>query len=674
MVGDRQEVPVSTRTRFVSLALVLATSIFSGAPSAVLAQTAAPEAPKPATDATKAANAAVLKELPFQDRQDFEDAQRGLLRKPETLTIKDAQGRVVWDLESYKQFIGLDKPAPDTVNPSLWRNAQLNMQYGLFEVVPGIYQVRGYDLSNITFIQGKTGWIACDPLISEETAKAAFDLLTEQFGKKPIHAVIYSHSHIDHYGGVRGIIDEKDVTAKKVRIIAPQGFMEHSISENVIAGNAMSRRAIFMYGALLPRDPKGGVNAGLGQSNSTGTPTLIAPTDIITKTGQELTIDGVRMVFQMTPGTEAPSEMNTFLPAKKTMWMAENATHTLHNILTLRGAQVRDALAWAKYLNETIELHGAQTETVFASHHWPMWGHDRVIDYLKKQRDLYKYIHDQSVRLMNSGYTGTEIADIIQLPPELDQSWYNRDYYGTVRHDSRAVYQRYMGFYDANPTTLNQLPPEPAAKKYVEYMGGEEAVLKKAKVDFDKGEYRWVAEALKQVVFANPDSQAGKDLLADTYEQMGYQAESGPWRSIYLQGAYELRNGVPSAGGISTASPDTIRAMDPEMTFDYLAVRLDGPKAAGKKLAINVDFTDLKKKYALVIENGVLNWSHQQVAKPNASVSLTKPTLDKIQLGQSTASDLIKSGEIKLTGSQADFDQFFGLLVTYPFWFHIVTP
>ena len=661
----------SPRKRFVSLAI----AALLCAPLAALAQAPATAAkPKPATAATKAANAALLKSLPFQDKQDFEDAQRGLLRKPEHLTIKDAQGRVVWDLESYKQFIGDDKPSPDTVNPSLWRNAQLNLHYGLFEVVPGIYQVRGYDLSNITFIQGKTGWIVGDPLISAETAKAAFDLLTEQFGKKPIHAVIYSHSHVDHYGGIRGIVDEKDVTAKKIRIIAPQGFMEHSISENVIAGNAMGRRAVFMYGSLLPRDPDGGVNAGLGMTNSNGTVTLIAPTDIITKTGQELTIDGVRMVFQMTPGTEAPSEMNTFFPAQKSMWMAENTTHTLHNILTLRGAQVRDALRWAGFIHETIELYGASMESLFASHHWPTWGRERAIDYLKKQRDLYKYIHDQSVRMMNQGLIGTEIADAIEMPPELEQVWYNRDYYGTRRHNSRAVYQRYMGWYDGNPTTLNQLAPEPAAKKYVEYMGGEEAVLKKAKADFDKGEYRWVAEALKQVVFANPDSQAGKDLLADTYEQMGYQAESGPWRSIYLQGAWELRNGIPDLPVANPASPDTIRAMDPEMTFDFFGVRLDGPKAAGKKIALNVDFTDLKKQYALVIENGVLNWSRTPVAKPDASISLTKPMLDKIQLGEAKANDALQSGDMKLTGSREKFDEFFGMLVDYPFWFHIVTP
>ena len=536
--------------------------------------------PKPATEETKKANQEVLNSLPFGNKSDFEDAERGFIARPDKLTIKNANGDVVWDLEQYKTYIADDKPAPDSVNPSLWRIAQLNMKYGLFKVTDRIYQVRGYDLSNITFIQGETGWIVLDPLISPETAKAAFDFVTENLGKKPITSVIYSHSHVDHYGGVRGIVDEADVKSGKIKIIAPEGFTEHAVSENVIAGNAMSRRAIYMYGALLPRNPQGGVTGGLGQTNSTGTPTLIIPTDIITKTGQTLNIDGVDMIFQMTPGTEAPSEMNTYFPQMKAMWMAENTTNTLHNILTLRGAVVRDALKWANFIDETIDVHGDDTEVKFQAHHWPIWGHDKIIDYWKKQRDLYKYIHDQSVRLMNEGYTGVELSNMIKLPPELDQSWFNRGYYGTVKHDTRAVYQRYMGFYDANPTTLDQLPAEEAAKKYVEYMGGAAAIIEKSKTDFDKGEYRWVAEALKQVVFADPDNKEGKELLADTYEQMGYQAESGSWRSIYLQGAYELRNGVPQGPGVDTATPDTIKAMPPDMLFDYLGVRLNGPKAA----------------------------------------------------------------------------------------------
>jgi len=631
-------------------------------------------APKPATEATKAANAALKAYLNFDDKQDFEDAQRGLIEAPATLTIKNAKGDVVWDLESYKKYIGLDKSAPDTVNPSLWRNAQLNMQYGLFKVTDRIYQVRGYDLSNVTFIQGDTGWIVGDPLISAETAKAALDLVTKNLGQRPVVAVVYSHSHIDHYGGVRGIVDEADVKAGKVKIIAPEHFTDEAVSENVIAGNAMGRRAIYMYGALLPRNAEGGVNGGLGQTTSTGLATLIIPTDTITKTGQEMTVDGVKMVFQMTPGTEAPAEMNTFFPDFKAMWMAENATHTLHNVLTLRGAKVRDPLIWAHFLNQTIDLYGPNIESEFASHHWPMWGNARIIDFFGKQRDMYKYIHDQSVRLMNEGYTGIELSNMIKLPPELDKEWFSRGYYGSVKHDTRAVYQRYMGFYDANPSTLDELPPEEAAKKYVDYMGGADAVMQKAKADFDKGEYRWVAMALKHAVFADPDNKAAKEMLADAYEQMGYQAESGPWRSIYLQGALELRNGVPSAGGTVTASADTIRAMSPDLLFNYLGVRLNAEKAAGKKLVLNVNFSDLNKTYALSVENAALSVDEKAAAKADANVTLAKTVLDDVQLGQITLEAAIAKGEVKIEGRKEALGEFLAMLDTFPFWFNIVTP
>jgi alkyl sulfatase BDS1-like metallo-beta-lactamase superfamily hydrolase len=630
--------------------------------------------PKPATDATRAANKAVLDYLDFNDREDFENATRGLIGRPDTLTIRNAQGRVVWDLESYKAFIATDKPAPDTVNPSLWRNAQLNMQYGLFQVTDRIFQVRGYDLSNITFLKGDTGWIVLDPLISAETAKAALVLATQHLGSRPVLAVIYSHSHIDHYGGIRGVVDEADVKAGKVQILAPENFMEKAISENVIAGNAMSRRATYMYGALLPRNPRGGVNGGLGQTTSGGSSGLIGPTREIKQTGEEITIDGVRMVFQMTPGTEAPSEMNTYFPQWRAMWMAENTTNTLHNILTLRGAQVRDAAKWASFLDETIALYGDGTDVKFQAHHWPVWGHDKVIDYWKKQRDLYKYLHDQTVRLLNSGYIGTEIADMLKLPPELDRKFYNRGYYGTYKHNARAIYQYYMGWYDSNPTTLDQLPPEPAAKKYVEYMGGAAAVLQKAKADFDKGEYRWVAEAVKHVVFADPANREAKELLADTYEQMGYQAESGPWRAEYLQGARELRNGVPNLPVANAANADTIAAMPPEMLFDYLAVRLNGPKANGKKITINLAFTDLSKEYALTLENSVLNYAPKAAAGADAKLTLSKATLDRIQLRQLTYEQAIASGDLKVDGRQEAFLELMGLLDTFPFWFNIVTP
>lgn len=631
--------------------------------------------PKPASEFTIQANQNVLHTLPFNDKQDFEDARRGFIAKPDTLTIKDDKGNVVWDLEQYKTYIGLDKTAPDTVNPSLWRNAQLNMEYGLFKVTDKIYQIRGFDLSNITFIQGDKGWIVFDPLISPQTAKAALAFINKTLGERPVTAVVYSHSHVDHYGGAAGLFNSPDEVKKNgVQIIAPEGFTEHAVSENVIAGNAMARRAVYMYGALLPRNAQGGVNGGLGQTTSTGVPSLLLPTRFITRSGEEVTLDGVRMVFQMTPGTEAPAEMNTWFPDSKALWMAENTTNTMHNILTLRGAQVRDALKWSSYLNETIETWGDQAQVKFQSHHWPRWGNASIVDYFKKQRDLYKYIHDQSVRLMNMGYTGEEISEKIALPPELNDFWPNRGYYGTLRHNSRAVYQRYMGWYSGNPSDLDNLPPEMVGPKYVEFMGGEQALLKKAKASFDKGEYRWVAEVLKHLVFANPNNQEGKLLLADALEQLGYQAESGPWRSVYLQGAYELRNGVPTAGGTVTASPDTIRAMSPSMLFDYLAVRINPEKAAGKKMVINMDFTDIGEKHTLSLENAVLNHTTHYAAKPDVTLTLSKQTLDDIQLGQGTLEQKIASGEIKVQGNQQTFSDFVGLLDKFNFWFNIVTP
>ncbi|MHC4517500.1 MAG: alkyl/aryl-sulfatase [Planctomycetota bacterium] len=632
------------------------------------------DAAQEATAATKQANAKLLQELPFADKQDFEFADRGFLGRPEKLIIKDAKGNVVWDMESYA-FISDDKKAPDSVNPSLWRNAQLCKKAGLYKVIDRVYQVRGYDLSNITFVQGDKGWIVFDPLICSETAKAAYDLVTEHLGKKPVLAVIYSHSHVDHYGGVRGVVDEADVKAGKVKIIAPEHFMEHAISENVTAGNAMSRRAIYMYGALLPRNEKGGVNGGLGMTTSTGTAGVIEPTDIVTKTGQVITVDGVKMVFQMTPGAEAPTEMNTYFPQFKGLWLAENCTATLHNLYTLRGAQVRDGKKWASYIDEAIDLYGNEAEVIFQSHHWPRWGNEVIIDYMRKQRDAYKYIHDQAVRLLNYGYTSTEIAEMLELPPEIGKQWYNRGYYGSVKHDAKAVYQRYMGWYDANPANLDPLPSEPAAKKSLEYMGGAEAVIARARKDFERGEYRWVAQVMNQVVFAAPDNVEARELFADALEQLGYQAESGPWRSVYLQGAFELRNGVPSVGGINTASPDTIKAMPPQMVFDYLSIRLNGPKAKGKKIVLNVDFTDLKEQYVLTVENGVLNYAHgRQDDKADVTVTLSKATLNAIQLKEATLEQKIESGDVKISGRKEALSEFLGLLDTFPFWFNIVTP
>jgi alkyl sulfatase BDS1-like metallo-beta-lactamase superfamily hydrolase len=657
----RARLSVSAATALLSLTTLVAAQN-SPAPS------------KPATAATKAEQKKVLDYLPFGDKSDFEDAKRGFIARPDQLIIKNAEGRVVWELESYKKFLSEDAPAPDTINPSLYRNAQLNMLYGLFKVTDRVYQIRGYDLSVISFIQGDTGWIVIDPLISKETARAALDFINEKQGKRPVVAVIYSHSHVDHYGGVRGLASDAEFASGKIPVLAPVNFTEHAISENVIAGNAMSRRAVYMYGALLPRNAQGGVNGGLGPTTSTGDSTLVVPSRYIQKTGEVVKLDGVDFHFQLTPGTEAPAEMNAWLPQFKAMFMAENSTNTMHNVLTLRGAQVRDALIWSHFLNETIDKWGSQVEVKFQAHHWPQWGSEKIVAYWHKQADLYKYTHDQTVNLMNKGYTGEEISEMIQLPPELDKYFPDRGYYGTLRHNSRAVYQRYMGWYDGNPSDLNNLPPADAARKYVAYIGGEAALLQKAKVDFDKGEYRWVAEVCKHAVFANPNSKAAKDLLADAYEQLGYQAESGPWRSVYLMGAFELRNGVPSQlKAAETASPDTIKAMPPEMLFDYFAVRLNGPKAWGKKIALNVDMPDLKQQYSLRVENGVLNYG-KPVAKPDANVTLNKSTFDAMQLGQVNVDDAVTKGDIKIVGNATAFKDFVGLLDKFDFWFNIVTP
>lgn len=654
------------------LGMLILTGALSAMPAA--AQQARSEG-KPASATTIEANRAVLDHLPFQDRQDFEDARRGLLSRPDQLVIHGEDGHVVWNLDSYRNFIATDAPAPDTVNPSLWRNAQLNVEYGLYEVVDGIYQVRGYDLANITFLRGDSGWIIFDVGSTVETARAALDLINAHFGERPVTAVMYSHPHLDHYSGIRGVIDEADLAAGTTRIIAPDGFMEHAVSEGVIAGNAMSRRAVYMYGALLPRNARGSVGAGLGVTTPAGASTLIAPTELVSETGARMTVDGVEMVFQMTPGTEAPAEMNVYLPGHRAMWMAENAVSTMHNILTLRGAQVRDALAWSKYIDETLELHGAEIDVKFQSHHWPKWGNAEVIDHLKKQRDLYKFIHDRSVNLLNQGYTGEEIAEMIRLPESLAGFWPGRGYYGTLKHNARAVYQRYMGWYDGNPVNLDVLPPTEAGTRYVEYMGGEAAVLERARQDFARGDYRWVAMAVRHVVFANPDNADARHLLADTLEQLGYQAESGPWRSVYLQGASELRDGLPAMrmkGG--SASPDVIRAMTPEMLFDFLAVRLNAERAEGVVLSVNVDFTDLDTGYTLTVENSVLNYTARQRQDTDARATLSKSTLDDISLGLTTLEAALASGAITVEGDRTAFRRLLDMLDTFDATFNIVTP
>jgi alkyl sulfatase BDS1-like metallo-beta-lactamase superfamily hydrolase len=581
--------------------------------------------------AVRAANEALLATLPFADTTDHEDAQRGLLGRLDPCVVRAADGRVVWDNESYLAF--LRGPAPETVNPSLWRQSQLAAIDGLFEVVEGIYQVRGLDLSNVTFVEGATGVLVIDPLISVETAAAALALYRRHRGDRPVVGVIYTHSHADHFGGVRGVTSPEDVAAGRCVVIAPEHFLEHAVAENVYAGPAMTRRAGYMYGAALERGPLGGVGAGLGQTTSTGTLSLIAPTDSISATGDERTVDGIRMEFQLTPGTEAPAEMNVFLPDHAALCMAENATHVLHNILTIRGAVVRDARIWSRYLTEAIDRYAGRSEVVFASHHWPTWGRERLTRYLAEQRDLYGYLHDQTLRMANRGLVGSEIAEAIRMPPALERAWHARGYYGSVSHNVKAIYQRYLGWYDGNPAHLWQHPPVEQGTRYVRAMGGPDAVLEVAGRAWEDGDLRWAAEVLSHLVFADPGNEAARAKLADTLEQLGFGAENGTWRSAYLAGAAELRHGVFGTP-IGADSPEMLAALTPEQIFDAIAIRVDGPRAWDEELVIGVELADAAESYRLELRNGVL--VHRATSTTGADVVLrtTRAALPGLLLGR----------------------------------------
>jgi alkyl sulfatase BDS1-like metallo-beta-lactamase superfamily hydrolase len=632
----------------------------------------APVAPVAPSAQTIASNAAVVKQLPFSDRTDFESISKGLIA-PFKGQIKDASGKVIWDVQAY-DFLAKDQ-APESVNPSLWRLAQLNAHAGLFEVSPKLYQVRGLDLANMTIIEGDDGLIIIDPLTMAETAKAALDLYYANRPHKPVVAVIYSHTHVDHFGGVRGVIDEADVKAGKVKVFAPAGFMEHVMSENVMAGNAMSRRAQYQFGSLLPRGENGQVDAGLGKSSPTGgTVTLIPPTDLITKELETRTIAGIQFEFQLTPGTEAPAEMNMYLPELKALCMAENATQMMHNVLTPRGAQVRDAKAWSQYLDDSLARYGDKADVLFAQHNWPTWGGERIRTFLADQRDMYAFLNDRTLHLLNQGLTPQEIADTItKLPGSLDQKWYTRGYYGSLSFNTRAVYQRYMGFYDGNPANLNPLPPVDTAKRTVEAMGGGAAVLDKMRKAMASGDYRWAAQLGNQLLFAEPDNAEAHKAQAETLEQLGYQSENATWRNMYLTGAMELRNGVPPHAGTSV-SVDMVRAMSPEMFFDYLAVRLDSDKAVNHDLTLNWTFEDLQKDFNLTLRNGVL--THRAGLNPaaDASVSLSKDTLEKISLKQLDFPTAMQKGLIKLQGNGKKLGELMGSLDTFGPQFNIVTP
>jgi alkyl sulfatase BDS1-like metallo-beta-lactamase superfamily hydrolase len=646
--------------------------------TATIAQAQTTGDSKPASPSTLEINKNSTTSLPWSDKADFANARRGLIaRLPDSGVIKDINGKVVWDLSKFTSFIRDGVAAPDTVNPSLWRMSQLLMDAGLYEVVPGVYQVRGADLSNLTIVEGEQGITIYDPLISAETARAALNLYYQNRPRKPVVAVIYSHSHVDHAGGVRGIVDEADVKSGKVRIFAPEGFLENFVAENLFAGTAMGRRASYMYGNLVAPGPQGTVTAGLGVTTSSGTVTLIAPTGLITKTGEKRVIDGIEYEFLMAPGSEAPSEMMWYLPKFKLINTAEDATRTMHNLYTLRGAKTRDARLWPMYLNQVLQTWGDQYEVQITMHHWPTWGNAEITQLIKVQRDTYKFMHDQTLHYANMGYTMKELPDLVTLPQSLTSHWASQGYYGTQSHNVRAVYNYYLGYFDGNPATLNPLPPVEVAARYVAAIGGPDAVMKLGREAFQKGDYRWGAELVNHLVFAQPDNQEAKYLQADILEQMGYQAESGPWRDFYLTGADELRHGVKKQAASNPASADIVASMSSELLFGYMGVQLDAKKADGKTLVVNWIFPDINEKHALFLENSVLNhWPDYTYANADVAVTVDRSTLTKVLTRQVSFEEAVKTGQVKFAGNQAKFSEFMSYLVNLNqyFWFNIVTP
>lgn len=556
---------------------------------------------KEATQYTIDANARVSNLLDFENKEEYENAGRGLIASPEKLEIYDENGKLVWSQAAYS-FI--EKDSPDTANPSLWRNTQLNHAYGLFEVIDGIYQVRGYDMTNITFVKGDTGWIVFDPLMTSECSRAAMELVNENLGEYPVKAVIFSHSHVDHFGGIEGIVTAEEVEKEGILLIAPENYEEHVVSENVYAGPAMARRASYQYGSLLEKGEKGALGIGIGMGQANGTTGYLSPNTDITETGQELVVDGVKMVFQLTPGTEAPAEMNTWFPEKKALWMAENCTGTLHNLYTLRGAQVRDGNAWAKYLMEALSLYGEEAEVVFQSHNWPHWGNETIRQYITDTAAMYKYINDQTLLYINQGYTETEISHMLTLPEELEKVWYTRQYYGTVAHNAKAVYEKYMGWYDANPVHLAELEPTEQARKFVEYMGDPAEILAKAKEDFEKGEYQWVAEITNILVYDDPSNMDARYLCADALEQLGYQAESGTWRNAYLCAAQELRYGTNTDPDTRISGVNIADKMTAAMILEYMGIRADTMEIQNLSFIASVNLPE--ESYTVTVKNGII--------------------------------------------------------------------
>ena len=621
------------------------------------------------TAAVQQANAAAARAADLSDPASFADARRGFIAAP-TGQVKDEQGRVVWDFEAFA-FVKGDAPA--TVNPSLWRQALLNNQVGLFKVSDRIWQLRGFDLANLTLIEGASGWIVVDTLTSRETAAAAMAFARRHLGDRPVTGIVFTHSHADHFGGVLGVISAEDARTRRVPVVAPSGFMDEATSENLLMGGAMPRRSMYMYGDRLPRSAAGLVDNGLGKAVAYGRVGILPPTVVVEGAGQERVIDGVRFVFHNVPGSEAPAELVFMLPQLKAFGGAELMSHTLHNLYTLRGAKVRDSLKWAAYLDDSLEW-SAGAEVVFNQHHWPVWGSERIREFIVKQRDAYRYIHDQTVRQINAGLSGPEIADSLQMPKALQDYLNVRGYYGTVRHNARAVYQFYMGWFDAHPANLNVLPPQEAGKRYVALAGGSANIVAAAQKAFDAGEFRWAAELLKHAVYADPKDGPASELLARSFEQMGYMAESAPWRNFYLTGALELRQGAPAEGLSPALLLDMLQHTPIERFLDRMAASIDGPRADGLKLSINLNFSDLGENHVLRLENAVL---HHRKAPPdasaNATLTLTKPFFLQMMTGGAGAKDLLLSDQTRIEGSRIDLGRFFAVIEKAPGNFPIVT-
>lgn len=670
---------MSTRRQFVqSIPAFAVTSQLLGEPGKVVAAPAIPAADhfhpkgKPPSEFTKEILRKAKATLPFADTRDFDEQKRGLIAPMKDLKIQNDAGGVAWDMTQF-QFLD-EKDQYDSVHPSMQRIGQLNNNYGLYEVIPGIYQVRGFDLSQTTFVRGKKGWIVFDCLVTADVMRAAWKLFQEHKGEGlPVTAVVYSHSHGDHWGGVRGVVDEADVKAGKVQIIAPRDFMEYTISENVYAGNAMNRRLFYQYGVLLPVSPYGYVTQGLGHAISRGTSGLIAPTRIIEKDIEEVEVDGVRMIFQNTPNTEAPSEMNTYFPDLKALWMAENVSATLHNIYTLRGALVRDALNWSRYINEALYRFGMEAEVMFTAHHWPRWGNDRIKEVMRAQRDLYANFNNQILHLANQGVTVNEIHNVYKLPNSLQQKWECRGYHGSIEHNARAVVNRYLGYWDCNPATLIPLSPDESAPLYVEMMGGAAKIMVRAQQLHDEGKYLLASEVLNKLVYAEPTNQAAKDLLADVFEQIGYQQENPGLRNSFLAGAYELRSGIPDGASPKSSGPDVIRAMSTELFLNFLAIRMDSRKAENMRFTMNLITPDNGEKFVIELENATLtNLQGFLSAKPDLTLTINRKDLEQTMMGVKTLEAQIKDGTAKVEGdvsilaklaaTMVDFDPSFEIM------------